>query len=146
MSTGNNSHTAAGSDLATASRPNKGLHITLWVIQVLLAALFVSTGRMKLVMPPAAIAQLIHLPVPFVRFLGVAELLGAAGLVLPGLLRLYTGLTPLAAACLTVIMAGAVVVTAQMGMVLLAAYPLIVGILTAFIAWARWRKAPLRSR
>jgi len=82
--------------------------ILLWTIQVLLAALFLLAGGMKLVSPTAALTQQVTLPGPFLRFIGVAEVLGALGLVLPGLLRLRTGLTPIAAAGLVIIMAGAV--------------------------------------
>lgn len=140
-----NTPSSVSSD-AAASRVHAALPIVLWVMQVLLAALFVSTGRMKLIVPAAVMAKMSPMPVPFVRFLGVAEVLGAVGLLLPGLLRRHTELTPLAAAGLTVIMVGAVVVTAHSGMVLLAGFPLVVGLFTGFVAWARWRMAPLPGR
>jgi len=77
----------------------------------------------------------------FIHFIGVCEVLGGLGLVLPGLLRIRPGLTPLAAAGLVVIMIGATVVSIPMGAV--AALPLVVGILAAFVAYGRWRVAPL---
>src|SRR3989449_10660766 len=83
----------------------------LWTVQAVLAALFLSAGGFKLALPLAALAKLSPLPAPFLKFVGVCEVTGAIGLVLPGLLKIRTGLTPLAAAGLVVIMVGATVVT-----------------------------------
>jgi hypothetical protein len=81
------------------------------------------------------------LPLPglFVRFIGVAEVLGAIGLILPGLLRIRPGLTPLAAAGLVIIMIGATVVTLVADGVAPALIPLAVGLLAAFVAYGRRR-------
>jgi hypothetical protein len=87
----------------------------------------------------------VPLPGAFVRFIGVAEVLGAIGLILPGLLRIRPGLTPLAAAGLVVIMIGATAVTLVGGDVALALVPLVVGLLAAFVAYGRWRLAPHRG-
>ena len=83
----------------------------LWAVQVLLALLFLFTGGMKLVKPIEELTKQMPLPGLFVRFLGVAEVLGAIGLILPWLLRIKPGLTPLAAAGLVIIMIGATVLT-----------------------------------
>ena len=117
----------------------------LWTVQGMLAALFLFAGGMKLVMPIEAMtAQMPEIPGAFLRFIGVAETLGALGLILPGLLRIRPGLTPLAAAGLVIIMIGATGLTLAMGMgVGAAVIPLIVGILAAFVAYGRWRVAPL---
>jgi hypothetical protein len=80
------------------------------------------------------------------RFIGVAEVLGGLGLVLPGLLRIWVGLTPLAAACLVPIMIGATVTMVQSKGFVSAIFPLLVGLLVLWIAYARWRVAPLRGR
>jgi hypothetical protein len=82
------------------------------------------------------------LPGLFVRFIGVAEVLGAIGLILPGLLRIQPGLTPLAAAGLLIIMIGAVVLTLAGGEVAMVLIPLVVGLLLAFVAYGRWRLVP----
>ncbi len=82
------------------------------------------------------------LPAAFLRFIGVMEILGGLGLVLPGLLRIQVKLTPLAAAGLVIIMVGAVALTIPMG-VAMAALPFVTGVLAAFVAYARWRVAPL---
>ena len=117
----------------------------LWIVQGLLALLFLFAGGMKLVLPLEKLAGPISLPGLFVRFIGVAEVLGAIGLILPGLLRIRPGLTPLAAAGLVIIMIGATVLTVASGEVATALIPLVVGLLAAFVAYARWRLAPSRG-
>jgi uncharacterized membrane protein YphA (DoxX/SURF4 family) len=111
----------------------------LWVIQGLLALLFLFAGGMKLVMPLDKLTGSIPIPGLFLRFIGVAEVLGGLGLVLPGLLRIRPGLTPLAAAGLVIIMIGATVVTLASGTVATALIPLAVGLLAALVAYGRWR-------
>ena len=115
----------------------------LWIVQALLALLFLFAGGTKLVLPLEQLQGPVPLPGAFVRFIGVAEVLGALGLVLPTLLRIRPGLTPLAAAGLVIVMAGATVITAATGTVAMALIPLVVGLLAAFVAYGRWRLAPL---
>jgi hypothetical protein len=124
----------------------KALKYTLWTLQVLLALLFLFAGGTKLVMPAAQLTKQTSLSAGFLRFIGVCEALGGLGLILPGLLKIRTGLTPLAAAGLVIIMIGATVVTLQTvggaGVLL----PIVVGLLAAFVAYGRWRLAPLPDR
>ena len=117
----------------------------LWIVQVLLAALFLFAGGVKLIQPIGAMtAQMpVSLPGAFLRFIGVAEVFGALGLVLPGLFGIRTGLTPLAAAGLVLIMIGAVAITIPTMGVAMAVLPAIAGLLAAFVAYGRWRLAPL---
>jgi len=117
----------------------------LWIVQALLALLFLFAGGTKLVLPLEQLQGPVPLPGAFVRFIGVAEVLGALGLVLPGLLRIRPGLTPLAAAGLVIIMIGATVITAATGTVATALIPLVVGLLAAFVAYGRWRLAPVHA-
>jgi uncharacterized membrane protein YphA (DoxX/SURF4 family) len=117
----------------------------LWIVQGLLALIFLFAGGMKLVLPMQVLTQQMPLPGPFVRFIGVAEVLGAIGLILPGLLRILPGLTPLAAAGLVIIMTGATVITLSGGAVAPALIPLAVGLLSVFVAYGRWRLAPFRG-
>jgi hypothetical protein len=122
------------------------MNYALWTLQGLLALLFLFTGGIKLILPIEALTKAMPLPGLFVRFIGGAEVLGAIGLILPGLLRIRQVLTPLAAAGLFVIMVGASVVTlmypAAGGH---AGMPMVVGILLAFIACGRWVSAPGRN-
>jgi uncharacterized membrane protein YphA (DoxX/SURF4 family) len=118
----------------------------LWVVQALLALLFLFAGVMKLVLPLDQMTGPVELPGLFLRFIGAAETLGAIGLVLPGLLGIRPGLTPLAAAGLVVIMIGATVVTLAGGEVAMAVPPVVVGLLAAFVAYGRWRLVPHRER
>ncbi len=118
----------------------------LWTVQILLALVFLWAGGMKLVLPLAKLEGPIPLPGLFLRALGVIEVLGGLGLILPGLLRIRPGLTPLAAAGLVIVMTGATVLTVAAGDVVLALIPLVVGVLAAFVAYGRWRLAPHPAR
>src|SRR5439155_25057067 len=118
---------------------------TLWIVQGLLAARFLFAGAVKLVMPIAELEKQTGMPGWFLRFISVAEVLGALGLVLPRLLRIRPGFTPLAATGLVIIMLGATVVTLASGALAAALMPLVVGVLAAFVAYGRWRLAPLHG-
>ena len=122
------------------------MNVALWIIQVLLAALFIFSGGMKLVLPIEKMQDPVALPGLFLRFIGVCELLGGIGLILPSLLRIRPGLTPLAAAGLVVIMVGAVVISVMYMGVASALIPLLVGVLAAFIAYGRSRLAPIAPK
>jgi uncharacterized membrane protein YphA (DoxX/SURF4 family) len=119
---------------ATHSRRTAAL---LWTIQGLLALVFLSAGGMKLAAPMAALAQQSPLPPLFLKFIGLCEVAGALGLILPGLVRVGRGLTSLAAAGLVIIMTGATVITAASGHVGGAVVPCVVGLLAAFVAYKR---------
>ena len=120
--------------------------VALWIVQGLLALLFLFAGVMKFIMTVEEMTKEIPLPGAFLRFIGVAEILGAIGLILPGLLRIKPGLTPLAAAGLAIIMVGATVITLTTGAVAMALMPFVVGILAMFVAYGRWRLAPQEAR
>jgi uncharacterized membrane protein YphA (DoxX/SURF4 family) len=114
----------------------------LWVVQALLALLFLFAGAMKFIMPIEEMTKQVPLPGLFLHFIGVAEVLGAFGLILPWLLRIRPALTPLAAAGLVIIMIGATGLMLATGGIGQALFPLVVGVLAAFVAYGRWRLAP----
>ncbi len=117
------------------------MNIALWIVQGLLALLFLFAGGMKLILPIEEMMKQMPLPLPglFLRFTGVVEVLGAIGLILPWLLRIRPSLTPLAAAGLVIVMIGAMAYTLAAGDVASALMPLVVGLLCAFVAYGRWR-------
>jgi len=117
----------------------------LWIVQALLALVFLFAGVAKLMMPIEEMTKDVQLPGLFLRFIAVAEILGALGLILPSLLRIRPGLTPLAAAGLVVIMIGATVISLTLG-VAMAIAPFVVGLLAAFVAYGRWKLAPMPAR
>jgi len=121
-------------------------NIALWSVQGLLAVLFVFAGGMKLVMPIEMMKGPVELPGLFLRFIGVCEVLGAVGLILPELLHIRRELTPVAAAGLTIIMIGATVMTLMGGSVAPAIVPFVVGVLASVIARGRWRRLPTSRR
>jgi uncharacterized membrane protein YphA (DoxX/SURF4 family) len=110
----------------------------VWALQVVLAILFLFGGITKLLMPAATLATLTPLPVWFLRFISVAEITGGLGLLLPRALRIRPELTPIAAACLLIIMAGAVVVSFMTPKPAGAVFPFVVGVLLAYVAWRLW--------
>jgi uncharacterized membrane protein YphA (DoxX/SURF4 family) len=116
----------------------------LWIVQVLLALLFLFAGSMKFIMSVEDMNAQSKIPLPgsFIHFIGVCEILGAIGLILPWLLKIRPSLTPLAASGLVIIMIGATVLTIAGGDVGPAVVPGVVGLLTAFVAYGRWRLTP----
>lgn len=117
----------------------------LWTAQILLALLFLFAGAMKFLMPIEKMQQPVALPAAFIYFIAVAEIAGALGLILPGLLRIRTELTPLAAVGLVAIMSGAATLTAETMGVSAAIFPLVVGIIAALVAYTRRYVVPVRT-
>src|SRR5260370_10466039 len=119
----------------------------LWIIQTLLGLLFIFSGGMKFVMSVAEMTKdMPSMPGWFLHFIGVMEILGGLGLILPSLLRIRPGLTPLAAAWLVIIMIGATVITLTTMGSGAAMLPLILGDLSAFVSYGRLRVVPPSAR
>ena len=119
-------------------------HRVLWTAQILVAVLFLFAGSMKFIMSPAQMQQgPMTFPMWFLYFIGACECLGALGLILPAVTRIRTGLVPLAAAGLTIIMIGATTVTIMSMGIAAAIFPAVVGVVTTWIAYGRARVAPL---
>ena len=106
-------------------------------MQGLLAAHVLFAGGMKLITPVAVLAVMFPFPGGFVRFIGICEVLGAFGLILPWALGIRRELTPLAAAGLAIIMVGATVSTLAIGGGALALVDVVIGVLAASIVYGR---------
>src|SRR5690242_18383066 len=119
----------------------------LWLLQSLLALVFLFSGAFKLTAPIDLLQAQLPLPELYVRAIGLLELLGAVGLVVPALTRVKPGLTPLAAAGLVLLMTGATVLSPVFtGEPATALLPLVLGLLNAVVVYGRTRLAPITSR
>ena len=129
---------------------SKALHISLWIAQALLAAMFLMSGFMKLSQPIEQLAQSLpwaaQVPETLVRFIGTAEVLGALGLILPSLLRIKPKLTPIAAVGLALVMLFAVAFHLSRGETAAIGMNFVLIALAAFIAWGRFKKAPITPK
>jgi uncharacterized membrane protein YphA (DoxX/SURF4 family) len=125
-------------------KSGRSLVIALWTTQIILALLFLFAGVMKFVMPVEMMTKNSSLPGSFFHFIGVVEVLGGIGLVLPSLLRIAPLLTPVAACGLVIIMAGATALSVPMGWIAL--FPFLVGVVAAFVAYGRFRLRKIEPR
>ena len=116
----------------------KTKNVTLWVIQILLALLFIFSGGSKLVLPASVLQAQVSLPILFIRAIGVLEILGALGLFIPASFKMKSFWTPLAAWCLTALMLCATVITIDTMGILPALFPFITGILCVVVARGRF--------
>jgi uncharacterized membrane protein len=117
--------------------------IGLWILQGLLAAFFaLGSGAPKLLLPAETLPMPVPLPQAFVWFIGTCEVLGALGLILPGLLRIRPGLTVAAAIALVLLTICAATYQLLGGQPESALFALVIGVLAAGVAYGRWRLAP----
>lgn len=123
------------------------MNIVLWILQALLAAAFAAHGWM-LVFPPPELLTIMNeqLGVAFRIFLGVAEIAGAVGLLLPAMTRRMPWLTPVAAGCLAFVVASATVLHLFRSEIGPAVSTAILFLLAAFVAYGRWRLRPIAPR
>lgn len=120
----------------------------LWIVQSLLALFFAgASGAPKLFLSPELLAANMPIPLsePFLKFIGTAEVLGALGLILPGLTRVRPTLTSLAAMGLVLLTICAAVYQLMASQPANAVFALVVGLICAFVAYGRWRLAPLTA-
>jgi hypothetical protein len=123
------------------------MNVVLWVLQALLAVAFFAHGCL-LLFPPAAMVEQMNASLPrwFQLFLGAAEVLAAVGLTLPGLTRIQPWLVAAAAVGLMIVMISATIFHAMRGEVSSAITTAVLLAMAAFVAYMRWRVAPIRSR
>lgn len=128
------------------SRP-KGLHIALWIAQALLGFVFIFNGITKTFPPIEQVATMApwatQVPTGLVRFIGLSELLGGLGLILPALLRIKPVLTPWAATGLATVMVLALLFHISRGEYTMIAMNGVLTLIAAFIACGRFTKAPI---
>ncbi len=123
------------------------MNILLWVLQVLLAVAFLAHGLLLLVPPPSVAEQMnAALSRGFQLFLGVAEVVAAVGLTLPGISRIQPWLVPAAAAGLMIMMIGATIFHLMRGEVSSAITTAVLLLLATCVGYTRWRVLPIRSR
>jgi len=121
--------------------------IVLWVVQFLLAAAFLAHGWLLLAPPASMIEQMNATMAPWFRiFLGVAEVLAAVGLTLPGLTRIQPWWVPCAAAGIMIVMISATIFHIVRGELSSAVVTLILLALATFVAYMRWKVMPIRRR
>jgi putative oxidoreductase len=123
------------------------MNILLWVLQVLLAAAFVAHGWMFL-FPPASMVAAMNASIPpaLRLFIGVAEVLAAIGLTLPGFTRIQPRLVPAAAAGLMIVTFCASAFHLSRGEVSSAITTAVLFVLLTFVAYMRWRVRPILPR
>jgi len=123
------------------------MNILLWVLQALLALAFFAHGCLFL-FPPAALVDQMNASLPrwFQLFIGVAEILAAVGLTLPGLTRIQPWLVSCAAAGIMIVMISATIFHLARGEVSSAITTVVLLALATFVAYMRWRVAPIRAR
>ncbi len=125
----------------TTNSPSRALHIGLWVAQSFLAFAFVGSGLMKLTTPHEALAAQMpwaaDAPAFLPLFIGASELAGALGLILPAATRIQPRLTPIAAACLVLVMVLAAATHAMYSEFVMIVPNVVLGGLAAFVTWGR---------
>ena len=123
------------------------MNILLWVLQALLAAVFLAHGWLLLAPPPEIAAQMLEaLPREFWVFLGVAEVLAAIGITLPGATRILPWLVPSAAGGLVIVMVSATIWHVVRSEISSALITLVLLAIATFVTYMRWRVAPIQAR
>ena len=123
------------------------MNVVLWILQVLLAAAFFAHGWLVLAPPPDIAAQMLkELPRAFWVFLGIAEVLAAVGLTLPGLTRIQPWLVTWAAVGVMIVMVSATIWHIARNEMSSAVITAVLLAMATFVAYARARVLPIRSR
>jgi uncharacterized membrane protein YphA (DoxX/SURF4 family) len=133
--------------MTTITNSSKVMHISLWVVQALLAAMFLMAGANKLFQPITELSKMLpwaaQVPEALVRFIGISELLGGLGLIVPSILRIKPVLTPAAAIGLALVMLFASIFHISRGEMSVIGMNFILMALALFVAWGRMKKAPI---
>jgi putative oxidoreductase len=134
----------------TTNKNSKSLNITIWIVQGITATLMVISAFMKIATPISKLSARWkwtgELPETVVRLLGVLDLLGGIGIIVPALLKIKPGLTPLAALGVVLLMTSASVFHISRGEASVIGFNIILMLLASFIAWGRYKKLPILTR
>ena len=134
----------------TTQKNNKAIHISLWIAQGLLGAMFIMAGSMKAMQPIEALAEMLpwatEVPSALVRFIGISELLGGTGLLLPSIFRIKPSLTVWAAIGLAIVQVLAAGFHGSRGETEVIGMNVVLIAIAAFIAWGRSKKAPIQPK
>jgi putative oxidoreductase len=122
------------------------MNAILWVLQVLLAVAFFAHGCLFLFPPAALVEQMSVIPKAFRIFLGVAEVLAAIGLTLPGITRIQPWWISWAAAGLMIVMISATIFHIIRGEISSAITTFILLVMATFVAYKRWKVTPILPR
>ena len=129
---------------------SKALNISLWIAQVVLAAMFIMAGIMKSTQPIEKLSSMLpwvtNVPEILVRIIGVCEFFGAIGILLPSLLRIQPKLTPTAATGIVIIMVLAIGLHLSRGESSVLGINIFIAVVASFIAWGRFSKAPIIAK
>jgi hypothetical protein len=123
------------------------MNILLWVLQVLLALAFLAHGWI-LIVPPASIVDQLNASIPrwFQLFIGIAEIVAAVGLILPGLTRIQPWFVYWAAVGIMIVMVSATVFHVARGEISSAITTMVLLAIATFVAYMRWRVMPIQPR
>lgn len=134
----------------TAQNSSKGLNVSLWIAQGLLATIYIMAGSIKTFQAIEALTQMLpwvdSVPSELVRFIGISELAGGIGLILPALLRIKPELTPIAALGLVAIQVLAILFHVSRGESSVIGINITLLAIAAFIAWGRFFKAVIFAK
>lgn len=123
------------------------MKVTVWIVSALLALAFLFIGGTKVFTPTDVMEQMSEgVPVVMLRIAGLAEMVGAVGLILPAATRIVPVLTPIAASGLVVVMVGATIVNIAIGFYPTATQTVVLGLLAAFVAWTRFTRQSVSPR
>ena len=123
------------------------MNIVLWILQILLAALYLWHGWLLLAPPPELIEAMNAFLAPWFRlFLGTAEVLAAGGLILPGVLRIMPRLISLTSAGLMIVMISATGVHVVRNETSSAIITAVIFLLVTLVAYLRWKVYPIQPK
>lgn len=136
--------------LSAAHQPGIPLRAGIWTAQLILAALFLFSAFMKIATPIPELAKMMpwtgQHPELFVRFIGLVDLAGGLGVLLPALTRIKPQLTVLAALGCSVLQVIAMIFHLSRGEATVIPLNIVLLSLSLFVLWARARKAPILPR